>query len=261
VRLLAAFLRRDFADDVSYRLTFVIDLIDALVLLTGVFLLSRGLGPSAIAGYEPFPFLFVGLAVNAALSVCLLCFTVGVRGTRAEGTLRVALLLPTPPWVQVLGSAAYPFLRGFVDAALHLAAALLFGLSLSSANLPAALLVFVLGLAAASAVGIASAAFAIVFKRGDPLLWLIGLASLVLGGVFYPVDQLPAVLRTIGWLTPVAPALAAMRPLLLDGVSIGAVWPAVAALSLYAAAGVPLSLYLFHVAVRHARRRGTIKET
>ena len=261
MRLLAAFLRRDFADDMSYRLTFAIELLDAIVLLAGVFLLSRGLGPSAIAGYDPFPFLFVGLAVNAALSVCLACFTLSVRGTRADGMLRVALLMPTPPWVQVLGSAAYPFLRGFVDAALHLTAAVLLGLSLSSANLPAALLVFVLGLAAASAVGIASAAFAIVFKRGDPLLWLIGVASLVLGGVFYPVDQLPAVLRAIGWATPVAPALAAMRPLLLDGAPLGAVWPAVAALSAYAAAGIPLSLFLFNAAVRHARRRGTIKET
>ncbi len=261
MRLLGAFLRRDFAGDMSYRLTFIIELLDALVLLAGVFLLSRGLGPSAIGGYAPFPFLFVGLAVNAALSVCLACFTQSVRGTRAHGMLRVLLLTPTPPWAQVMGSAAYPFLRGLVDAALHLAAAVLLGLALRSANLPGALLVFALGLAAASAVGIASAAFAVVFKRGDPLLWMIGVVSMVLGGVFYPVDQLPPLLRAIGWATPVAPALAAMRPLLLDGASLGAVWPAVAALSAYALAGVPLSLILFNAAVRHAQRRGTIKET
>ncbi|MDQ3169831.1 MAG: ABC transporter permease [Acidobacteriota bacterium] len=261
MRLLLAFLRRDFADDMSYRLTFLIEVLDALVLLAAVALLSRGLGPSGIAGYAAFPFLFVGLTVNAALSVCLACFTLAVRGSRAEGMLRVALLTPTPPWAQVMGSAAYPFLRGFADAALHLSAAVLLGLSLSSANLAGALAVFLLGLAAASAVGIASAAFAIVFKRGDPLLWLIGVVSMVLGGVFYPVDQLPAALRAIGWATPVAPALAAMRPLLLDGASLAAVWPAVAALAAYAAVGIPLSLILFNAAVRHARRRGTIKET
>lgn len=261
MRLLAAFLRRDFADDMSYRLTFLIELLDAMVLLAGLFLLSRGLGPASIAGYAPFPFLFVGLAVNTALSVCLTCFTMSVRGSRAHGMLRVALLTPTPPWAQVLGSAAYPFLRGLVDAALHLSAAVLLGLALSSANLPGALLVFVLGLAAASAVGIASAAFAVVFKRGDPLLWLIGVVSLVLGGVFYPVDHLPPVLRAIGWATPVAPALAAMRPLLLDGASLGSVSSAVAALSVYAMAGIPLSLVLFNAAVHHARKQGSIKET
>ena len=261
MRLLLAFLRRDFADDLSYRLTFVIELLDALVLLTAVLLLSRGLGPSGIAGYQAFPFLFVGLAVNAALAVCLACFTLSVRGTRADGMLRVALLMPTPAWVQVLGSAAYPVLRGFFDAGLHLGAAVLLGLSLSSANLPAALLVFVLGLAAASGLGIASAAFAIVFKRGDPLLWLIGVVSMVLGGVFYPVEQLPPLLRALGWATPVAPALAAMRPLLLDGAPLAAVWPAVAALAAYGAVGIPLSLILFNAAVRYARRRGTIKET
>ena len=261
MRLLTAFLRRDFADDMSYRLTFVIELVDALVLLGAVFLLSRGLGPSGIDGYAPFPFLFVGLSVNTALAVCLACFSQSVRGTRAGGVLRVALLTPTPAWAQVLGSAAYPVLRGFFDAGLHLAAAVLLGLSLSSANLPAALLVFVLGLAAASSLGIASAAFAIVFKRGDPLLWLIGVVSLVFGGVFYPVDQLPPLLRAVGWATPVAPALAAMRPLLLDGGPIANVWPAVATLAAYGVAGIPLSLILFNAAVRHARRRGAIKET
>lgn len=261
MRLIAAYLRRDFADDLAHRLTFVLELIDGLILLAAVFLLSRGLTGMQASGYEPFAFLFVGLAVNAALNVCLACFAVSVRGSRADGILRVSMILPTPVSKQVLASAVYPILRGIFDAALHLAAASLFGLSLAGANLPGALLVFLIGLAAAASLGIVSAAFAVVFRRGDPLLWLISVISLVLGGVFYPVDQLPALLRTIAWVTPVAPALAAMRPLLLDGAALSAVAPALGALTVYAAAGIPISLLLFSAAVRHARRRGTIKDT
>lgn len=261
MRLLLAYLRRDFNEDVRYRLSFVLDLIDALVLLAAVFLLSRGLGNVQTGGYETFAFLFVGLAVNGALSVCLICFAVSVRGARAGGTLRATLIMPTPASVQVLSSAAYPILRGAIDAVLHTAAAVLLGLSLTEANVPGALLVFVLGLAAASAVGIASAAFAVVFRRGDPLLWLIGVTGLLLGGVFYPVDQLPAALRAIAWITPVAPAVAAMRPLLLDGAPLAAVGSPVMALAAYAVAGVPLSLALFKAALHHARRTAGIRET
>jgi ABC-2 type transport system permease protein len=261
MRLLAAYLRRDLADDLAYRLTLIIDMLDALVLLAGVFLLSRGLGPSRIGGYDPFAFLFVGLAVNAALNVCLVSFAMSVRGARADGMLRVSMIMPVPPWVQVLASSAYPVLRGVVDAALHLGAAALLGVSLSWASLPGVLLVFVLGLAAASSLGITAAAFAVVFRPGAPLLWVMGVAGLVLGGVFIPLDMLPPVLRAAAWITPVAPALAAMRPLLIDGAALPEVSGAVMALSVYAAVGIPLSLLCFSGAVRHARRRGTIKET
>lgn len=261
MRLVVAYFRRDLADDLAYRLTFLLELLDALVLLAAVFLVSRGVGPVHVSGYEPFGFLFVGLAVNTALAVCLAAFATSVRGARAHGMLRVSMILPIPPAVQVVASAAYPFLRGFFDAGLHLVAAVLFGLSLSLANVPAALLVFILGLGASAAVGIASAAFGMVFKRGDPLMWLFGVLGLVLGGVFYPVDQLPAALRAIAWLTPVAPTLAAMRPILLDGAPLSSVLAPVLALSVYAGAGVPLSLMLFNAAVRKARRLGTIKET
>jgi ABC-2 type transport system permease protein len=261
VRLAGAYLRRDFREDVGYRFSFVLDLIDALVLLAAVYFLSRGLGPVRTAGYEPFGFLFTGLAVNGALSVCLICFAQSVRGSRAGGTLRATLIMPTSATVQALSSAAYPMLRGLIDAGLHLAAAALLGLSLSRANVPGALLVLALGLAAASAVGIASAAFAIVFRRGDPLLWLIGVTGMLLGGVFYPVEQLPQTLRALSWITPVAPALSAMRPLLLDGAALGDVRSPLLALAAYALAGVPLSLALFNRAVHHARRTAGIRET
>lgn len=261
MKRLVAYLRRDLYEDLRYRLSFALELADALVLLTAVFLFSRGFGSARTGGYDPFAFLFAGLAVNGAMTVCLACFAQSVRGSRAGGTLRATLIMPTPPVVQALSSAAYPFLRGLLDAGLHLAAAAAFGLSFSDANIPAALLVFVLGLAAASAIGIASAAFAVVFRRGDPLLWLIGVTGLLLGGVFYPVEQLPDALRAIAWITPVAPALAAMRPLLFDGVALSQVASPILALAAYAVAGVPISLVLFNRAIHHARRTGTIRET
>ncbi|MDQ3068771.1 MAG: ABC transporter permease [Acidobacteriota bacterium] len=261
MRLVAAYVRRDFADDLAHRLSFLIEIADGLVLFAAVFLFSRGIGPVSTSGYEPLPFLFAGVAVNAALSVCLVSFSYAVRGSRANGLLRAQVIAPAPASAQLLGAAAYPILRGVLDGLLHVVAALALGLSLSRANVPGAVLVFLLGLAAASAVGLASAAFAIVFKRGDPLLWLVGVIGLVLGGVFYPVEQLPAALRLAGWISPIAPALAAMRPLLLDGASLASVWQPIAALAAYAALGVPASLLLFNLAVRHARRTGTIKET
>ena len=43
MRLLAAYVKRDLADDLAFRLTFVLELVDGLILLAAVFLLSRGL--------------------------------------------------------------------------------------------------------------------------------------------------------------------------------------------------------------------------
>ncbi len=46
--------------------------------------------------------------------------------------------------------------------------------------------------------GLLAGAVVIVIKRGNPVGWLIRGASVVLGGVFYPTEVLPAGLQALG---------------------------------------------------------------
>ena len=119
--------------------------------------------------------------------------------------------------------------------------------------------VFVLSLLSFASLGVASAAFTLELKRGDPLLWLSGGLSWLLGGVFFPVEMLPDLLRQAALLLPITHALEALRALLLAGAGLADVATHVGVLAGFALVGLPLSMTLFGVAVRWGKRSGTLE--
>jgi ABC-2 type transport system permease protein len=118
--------------------------------------------------------------------------------------------------------------------------------------------VFVLSLMAFSSVGVLSASFTLMFKRGDPLLWLFGSASWLLGGVLYPTDSLPLPLQWVATLLPITHAADGMRAAILGGGSTRMLLGNLGALAGFALIGVPASIFMFTLAVDHAKRAGTL---
>jgi ABC-2 type transport system permease protein len=133
-----------------------------------------------------------------------------------------------------------------------------FGLDLGRANVPAAMLVLLLMVLVFSGLGIIAASFVMLFKRGDPVGWIFGSVSSVMGGTFFPVQILPAWLQKLSYLFPVFYGLRAMRLALLKGVGLAALAPDIAALAAFAALIVPLSLWSFSLAVRRAKIDGSL---
>jgi ABC-2 type transport system permease protein len=198
------------------------------------------------------------MAVNGYMSTSLVCFAQAIRGNQPPGTLKTVLVTPTSPVAFVLFSSLYPFVRAAFDAVLYLLAGMMFGLSLGRVNFLAVLLLFLLSAAAFSSIGILSATFTLVFKRGDPLLWLFGGLSWLLGGVFYPFQILPRFLQHAAQLLPITHALVGMRAALLHHASILEVLPQIGVLGLFGLVGMPLSLLAFHLGVRWAKVTGTL---
>lgn len=146
-------------------------------------------------------------------------------------------------------SSLYPIIRSTIDVVIWLAAAWLCGVSLAQANFIGATVVFAAGAVAMAGFGFVSAAFAVVFKRGDPVLWLFGAMSFLLGGVLYPTDILPPVLAALSQALPATHALNAMRAVLLDGASLREVAPQLASLVAFGVIGG---------AIQMARERGSL---
>lgn len=253
-----AFFKRDLRTDLSYRFSFVLQILNIVTTLAAFYFLTLVLGEKAFAGYQAFPFILTGMAVHGYMTTSLYAYAQGIRGNQQAGTLKVVLLSRTSPLAFIFLSSLYPFFRAAVDGGCYMAAGLLFGVSLTHMNLSAALVVFLASLPALSSIGIASAAFTLVFKRGDPLLWLVGGLSWLLGGVFYPQDVLPPVLQQAALFLPITHVLRGMRAALLQGVSLADLSPQIGALALFGAVALPLSLLGFCLGVRQARISGTL---
>ena len=117
--------------------------------------------------------------------------------------------------------------------------------------LPVAFLAF-------SGLGILSASYVLLFKRGNPAKWLLLSFSNVAGGMLFPTSILPDWLQFAARLNPVTYALDGMRAALLSGANLAVVWRSVAVLFLMAALLLPASIVVFSWTLRRTKTTGTL---
>src|SRR4029077_18190956 len=121
--------------------------------------------------------------------------------------------------------------------------AALFGANFSHANWPAALVLTFLTLLALSGWGFLSAAFVLMFKRAEPLSWLVDVTLFMLAGVYFPVQVIPWGLRVFAYLLPLSYSLEALRFALMRGDTLADLWQYAAVLAGFTALLLPLGLW------------------
>ena len=253
-----AFFKRDLVTDLSYKLSFAFEAVHILITVAAFYFLAALLGERKLDGYDSFPFIMIGLTVNAYMTTCLVCFTQAIRGSQLSGTLKAILATQTSPPEFLVFSSAYPFARATLDGVAYALAGLAFGLSLARGNLVAVVVLFIASLLAFSGIGMLAATFTVLFKRGDPLPWLFGSGSWLLGGVMYPSNVLPSFLQRFAELLPITHALRGLRAALLTDASVTEILPEVGVLTLFAVVGIPVSFVAFKLALQRAKITGTL---
>jgi ABC-type multidrug transport system permease subunit len=261
--VVAAVIRRDWRIATSYRASFVLELGSIVFFLALFYYLGRLVSEEELAARESlsgdyFAFAAVGIALFRMVSLSLAGFAAKLREEQTTGTFEALMTAPVSPGLIVLASSAYDLLRGALSGlVVLLAAILIFGLDLDLAagSLATATLAIVGSLGLFAAFGAAVAAVIVVLKRATALLGLALTALALLGGVYFPVDVLPAALEAIAEASPFTWALDVLRDSLLGGdvdpAQLVGLFAAVAVL-------IPLSLAAFGWALRRARRTGSL---
>ncbi|HUC36561.1 MAG TPA: ABC transporter permease [Acidimicrobiales bacterium] len=260
--VLAAFVRRDWGIAWSYRFPFVLGLGQGFATVGFLYFLSRLVGGRIVSssgglhgGY--FAFSVLGTMLLGFFSVTLTAFAQRLRADQTAGTLEVLFTMPPRPALSVLGSASYQLLYSTIANLVSLLLAVAVGLRFSAAAPGALLAIADIGVSFAlfSAVGIAFAAFVMVFKRGETLT-AIGTSALVLvGGVYYPVSLMPHALRLVAEILPFTWALEILRSSLLSSSLPLARFGELCGATILA---IPVALWLFSAALDRARRTGTL---
>jgi ABC-2 type transport system permease protein len=127
-------------------------------------------------------------------------------------------------------------------------------------NIPGLVCVFLLTAACFISLGILSASFILVYKMGNPISWIFGSVSGLLGGVLFPVSVLPPWVRWLSYLLPVTHSLEGVRRSLLASVHFSQILPSIGALAAFSGALMPLSLIVFRLALRKAKKDGTLTQ-
>jgi len=265
VRVVAAFIRRDFRIHMSYRLSFVLQTGTIFFFLALYYFLSQLVDEQEFAASQNitgdyFDYAAVGLALLSILQVGLSSFSQKMREEQTTGTFEALMATPTSPSLVVLSSALYDLLRSTAFASVLLATAVLFfGLQLDTdpASLAVALVALVGCLGLFASLGVAVAACTVIFKQTAALAGMIVSGLALLSGVYFPTDVLPEALQKVADVIPFTWGLDTVRAALLGGEVDTS---RLAGLFGSAAVLLPCAVIGFTTAVRRARHTGTLSQ-
>ena len=259
-----AFLKRDLLQELTYKLSFLLQMASIFFSLAMFYFISKLVSPAAspyLAKYggDYFPFILIGLAFYQFLGTSLGSFSSALRGGQMMGTLEVMFLTPTNPYMIIISSSLFSYIYTSIELTVYLIfGALFFGFDIFAVNWPAFLLVFALTIIAFSSLGIISASFILVFKRGDPIAFLIHSLSGLFGGVFYPIEVLPDWLKIFPKVLPITYSLEAFRACIMKGSGIAEISHELLALVIFTCVTLPPALLSFKLALAKAKRDGSL---
>ena len=261
-----AFLRRDFLIAASYKTAFAADALGIVFKVITFYYIGAVFGDSVAPslqayGQNYFAFLIIGIALLDFVHTSLDTFSVSIRDSQMTGTLEVVLLSP----IQLPHMIAYSSLWPYVFTALRfltyvMAGVVLFGLRIAEHGIFTALVVLLLTILCFAPLGIISAAVIMVFKKGTWFQTVINGTSVLLAGVAYPVDVLPAWASRISHYLPLTHSVTAMRKALLNGAGMVEVRTELVALMVIACVLMPLSLWVFQLSVNRTKLLGTLTQ-
>src|SRR5215471_21631519 len=208
-------------------------------------------------------YLLVGTTMWSYLSAVFDVVAETIAWERWEGTIEYTLMAPVRRSLHLIGTCCYAVTYSVVRAVVIFAVvALLFGVSLSNANVTTALLVVAVGSVSVIGLAIVAAVLPLLFtERGAQMTFVIHSSLLLISGVYAPVEVLPSWLQALAPLSPMTYVLRSVRAGLLEGAPPSAVVGDLVILVVMGLIFIPGGLLVFRAAERFARRTGRLKRS
>ena len=265
-RRIFAFVARDFRLFISYRMLFFLRIISVLAIVTTFFFVSK-----IFAGYidpqfpewrDPLASWLTGLAVLNYFTTGFSSLANSIRQEQMQGTLESVLLTPINVPTVIIASSAWDFLETTVFSFLYLFFGWFFFGVQFRGGFFLAVIFLLLTTVVLACLGILSASFAMVFKRGDPFGIFLGAGSALFSGVLFPTQLLKTYggskLASISVILPATHGLQGIRQVLLEGHGLAQVTRPLFTLLGFLVVLLPFSLWVFGRAVRRAKREGSL---
>jgi ABC-2 type transport system permease protein len=258
-----ALFRAAFLTDVSYRVAMMTSLVGLAATTVPVYFISRAVQPVVAEsirtqGGQYFGFVLIGMLVlNFVNSACTAIPGAVSSGIRT-GTLEVLLATPTNVPTLLAGMAAYPLTWTLIRGLVLLAAGQMLGAHFAWDGMLPALAVLVLLVLAHLPFGLLGAAMLLVFRTTGPLSQGVVVLSLLLGGVYYPTEVIPAGFGVAANFLPLTYGLRAIRSVFLGSAAPGVIAGDVGILLLFTVGLTLIGWAALAAALRHARRNGAL---
>jgi ABC-2 type transport system permease protein len=206
-------------------------------------------------------FLLIGTLVWAYLSAVLDDISLVISWERWEGTIEHTLMAPVRRAVHLAGMCIFGVLHAVIRTALIFLIALpFFDVSLSQADWSSAAVVLLVGSLPVAGLATLAGILPMLYpERGQQMSMMIQAFVLLVSGVYYEVDVLPAWLKAFAVISPATYILDGIRAAIIDGESVAGVWRELVALAAFGAVLIPGGILMFDIAERWAKKTGRLK--
>jgi len=259
-----AFLIRDLRNIISYRLRFFMQLAGIFVPLVFIFFIGKTFqGAFSLQleryGNDYFSFAMLGMALSTFVSTGLYSFSGQIRNAQVQGTLEALLMTPSSVYTILIGNSLWSFIQSFMESIFYIIMSIIIlKLTVSFQQILFVFAILVLTFGAFLSIGLVSASFTMVFKQGNPINALFGASSYFLGGILFPVEVLPSWLGWISKILPMTHASKLIREVLLVGPGDQQITVALLYLILVIGLVGPFSLFIFNIALKRAKKDGSL---
>ncbi len=206
-------------------------------------------------------FLLIGTLVWAYLSAVLDDISLVISWERWEGTIEHTLMAPVRRGVHLAGMCIFGVLHALIRTGLiFLIAVPFFSVNLGQADWSAAAAVLLIGSLPVAGLAILAGILPMLYpERGQQMSMMIQAFVLLVSGVYYEVEVLPAWLKVFAVISPATYILDGIRAAIIDGEGITGVTRELVALGVFGAVLIPGGILMFDVAERWAKKTGRLK--
>ncbi len=200
-------------------------------------------------------YLLIGALLWGYLSLVFMEAAYAIAWERWEGTIEYTFMAPVRRVTHLMGIC----LRTFV---VLIAAAFMFNLDFSHADLPGALVVLAASTIPLIGLSILTSVLPLLSpQKGEQMSIALQGFLLLVSGVYYPLSVLPLPMQVAGAASPLTYALEGMRRSLLDGARVPDQLPTIGILLAMGVVMIPASIWIFSWAENRAKRLGLLKRS
>ena len=206
-----------------------------------------------------FAFSLIGIALVDFTFAIAKSMNQEIRNGQLDGTFEELILTNSNLLVMLVSTAAYPIVLGLVRMFLFfLIGIIFFDLKIELGDdivyLP---IIFILAIVSHLGVALISAAYTVLFKKGDPFNSLFFGLSAIFGGLIYPIQALPEVSIFISNILPITYILDSVRACLIGGNNID-LFANIFFLAFISFSVICLGFLLCKSAIKRAKKTGNL---
>jgi ABC-2 type transport system permease protein len=206
-------------------------------------------------------YLLIGTLVWRFLSIVFDNISEMIAWERWEGTIEYTFMAPVRRVTQMMGQTTFSILYSLLFTGIIAGiVAVFFHLDLSQANLWGALVMLLSGSLSFVGLGVMASVLPLLFpERGAQMTNVVQAIFLLISGVYYPIEVLPAGLQPLARVSPATYVLEGMRVAILEGSPVTELWPFIWPLLVAGVVAIPVGLRIFGMGEHYAKRTGKLK--